>query len=139
MHGRQECAGNVQELCMAKYHPDMTFGWRAFVRCLDYHGTDQIGLPEVAVECADTLGIDWSTDSAGRCAGEDGTGNEGVKLLQKNVHDTIDLGIKKSCTIMISGKTVCIRDGTWYSCEGGYTAYDFIRQINEEYDRLNGH
>ena len=58
---------------------------------------------------------------------------------------------------MINGKQVCIRDGTWYECEvrdlcescqrtsclyqtqGGHTDADFIRQVNEEYERLNSH
>jgi len=120
MHGPEECAGNVQELCAAKYHPASQ--WWNFVQCQNFQGRDHIGLPETAAHCATSVGIDWESGDAGRCAGQDGKGEEGVGLLQQNVQDTADMGIKKSCTIMINGETVCIRDGTWYSCEVRNTA-----------------
>ncbi|KAF8138293.1 hypothetical protein EV363DRAFT_1154254 [Boletus edulis] len=135
-HGLEECAGNVYELCVAKYHP--TSEWWPFLRCQNFQGRDQIGLPETAVSCAGTAGFEWEIDQASLCAGEDGQGEEGVKLLQESVQNSKELGIEKSCTIMINGKQVCIRDGTWYECEGGHTPADFIRQINEEHNRLNG-
>ncbi|OAX43504.1 hypothetical protein K503DRAFT_708487 [Rhizopogon vinicolor AM-OR11-026] len=135
MHGQEECAGNVQELCAAKYHP--TSEWWSFVQCQNFQGRDNIGTPETALKCAKTAGIDWGNSKAGQCAGEDGRGPEGIQLLQQSVKDSIAAGIQKSCTIIINGRQVCIRDGTWYDCEGGHTSADFIRQINAEYDRLN--
>ncbi|KAG9317300.1 hypothetical protein JVU11DRAFT_1497 [Chiua virens] len=135
MHGLEECAGNVYELCAAKYHPSSE--WWPFLQCQNYQGRNEIGLPETAAKCAETVGLEWETDKARICAGEDGQGEEGIKLLQESVQNSIQLSIKKSCTIIINGRQVCIRDGTWYECEGGHAAADFIRQINEEYDRLN--
>ncbi|KAF8559118.1 hypothetical protein OG21DRAFT_1403873 [Imleria badia] len=135
-HGLEECAGNVYELCVAKYHP--TSEWWPFLQCQNFHGRDQIGLPDTAASCATTAGFEWETDQGRLCSGEDGQGEEGVKLLQESIQNSIELGIKKSCTIIINGRQVCIRDGTWYECEGGHTPADFIRQINEEYNRLNG-
>jgi hypothetical protein len=61
---------------------------------------------------------------------------------------------RTSCTILINGHVVCVHDGTWKECEvcypmltqrvfhsmlpqEGHTANDFIRQINNEYERLN--
>ncbi|KIJ20012.1 hypothetical protein PAXINDRAFT_67920 [Paxillus involutus ATCC 200175] len=135
MHGAEECAGNVHELCVAKYHP--TSEWWPFLQCQNFRGRDQIGLPDTAVSCATTAGFKWENDQASECAGENGQGEEGVKLLQASVKNSIQMGIQKSCTIIINGKQVCIRDGTWYECEGGHTPTDFIRQINEEHKRLN--
>ncbi|KAG1866631.1 hypothetical protein DFJ58DRAFT_769982 [Suillus subalutaceus] len=135
MHGQAECAGNVQELCAAKYHT--TAEWWSFMQCQNFQGSDNIGTPETALNCANAAGIDWENGKAGRCAGKDGRGTEGIQLLQQSARDSIAAGIQKSCTIIINGQQVCIRDGTWYDCEGGHSPGDFIRQINEEYDRLN--
>ncbi|KAG1754030.1 uncharacterized protein EDB91DRAFT_1101266 [Suillus paluster] len=135
MHGREECAGNVQELCAAKYHPISE--WWPFVQCQNFQGRENIGTPETALNCAKAAGINWEDGKAGQCAGGDGRGTEGIHLLQQSVKDSIAAEIQKSCTVIINGRQVCIRDGTWYECEGGHSPADFIRQINEEYDRLN--
>lgn len=85
MHGRDECAGNVQQLCVAKYTPMRT--WWEFVMCQNYEGRDKIGRPDVALKCARTARIDWRGSQVGQCAGLDGsgTGEEGVRLLQRSV------------------------------------------------------
>lgn len=135
-HGRDECAGNVQQLCAAKYTPMRT--WWEFVTCQNYEGKDRIGRPDVALKCARTAKIDWDGSEVGRCAGMDGsgTGKEGVRLLQENVKSTKALGImyvahfsppidrfsyiqlhSKSCTIMINGEKVCVHDEMWKNCE----------------------
>ncbi|OBZ70377.1 hypothetical protein A0H81_09882 [Grifola frondosa] len=115
MHGSDECAGN------------------------NYQGRDKIGTPATALQCAETVHIDWENSKVGECAGTDGSGKaaEGVQLLQESVQATRALGIEKSCTVLINGRQVCIRDGEWKECEGGHTPNDFVRQINEEYDKLN--
>ncbi|KAH9060891.1 hypothetical protein EDB87DRAFT_1808038 [Lactarius vividus] len=137
-HGRDECAGNVQQLCAAKYTPMKT--WWEFVTCQNYEGKDRIGRPDVALKCARTAKIDWNDSEVGRCAGEDGsgTGEEGVRLLQENIKVAKALGIIKSCTIVINGEKVCVHDGTWKDCENGHEIKDFIRQIESEYRKLNG-
>ncbi|EKM80293.1 hypothetical protein AGABI1DRAFT_113492 [Agaricus bisporus var. burnettii JB137-S8] len=136
-HGAEECAGNVQQLCIAKYaSPDQ---WWNFVQCQNFEGTAQIGKPSVALKCAEAAQIDWNASGAGQCAGEDGSGkeDEGVDLLRKSVRLAHDLEVTKSCTIIINSRRVCVHDGTWKECEGGHTVNDFVRQINDEYDRLN--
>jgi len=137
MHGPEECAGNVQELCAAKHTP--VEQWWEFVQCQNYQGRDKIGLPDVALSCAHSAGIDWEQSGTGKCAGLDGSGKgkEGVQLLQESVRSAHQLEISKSCTILISERKVCVHDGTWQDCEGGHTVNDFVRQINSEYDRLN--
>lgn len=42
-----------------------------------------------------------------------------------------------SCTVLISGKVRCIRDSEWKQCDEGYETEDFIRTIDEEYEKLN--
>ncbi|KDQ64492.1 hypothetical protein JAAARDRAFT_145274 [Jaapia argillacea MUCL 33604] len=142
MHGQDECAGNVHQLCVAKY--TQLSQWWEFVQCNNYHGRDKIGTPEVALSCAKTTEIDWEGSGAGQCAGIDGsgTGEEGISLLRESVKNTQALNITqvewKSCTIVINGNQVCIRDdGQWKSCEAGHAPADFIKQIDEEYNRLN--
>ncbi|KAI9066775.1 hypothetical protein FKP32DRAFT_1589297 [Trametes sanguinea] len=136
-HGPEECAGNVHELCAIKHAP--TKRWWSFVQCLNFQGRSEIGKPEKAIQCAKTAELDWENSGVGACAGVDGSGKaeEGVRLLQQSVAITQELGIEKSCTVMINGKQVCIHDETWKECEGGHAPKDFIRQIEEEYEKLN--
>jgi Gamma interferon inducible lysosomal thiol reductase (GILT) len=96
MHGPEECAGNVQQLCVAKYEPSSN--WWEFVQCQNYEGRDKIGSPDVTLKCARAAGIDWSTSQAGECAGLDGSGkgSEGAKLLRESVILSQILGIKWS-------------------------------------------
>ncbi|KAI0736196.1 hypothetical protein C8Q72DRAFT_768944 [Fomitopsis betulina] len=137
-HGPSECAGNVHQLCAMKYASPSAF-WE-FVQCQNYQGIEKIGRPDTALKCASTAQIDWVSSGAGDCAGLDGSGRarEGVLLLQNSVNVTEELGIKKSCTILINQKQVCIHDGTWKQCENGHNVHDFVRQINQEYNKLNG-
>ncbi|EIW61318.1 uncharacterized protein TRAVEDRAFT_142961 [Trametes versicolor FP-101664 SS1] len=136
-HGPEECAGNVHELCAIKYAP--TQRWWNFVHCLNFKGRTEIGKPETALQCAKTTELDWENSGVGACAGLDGSGKgeEGVRMLQQSVAVTEEMGIEKSCTIVINGKPVCIHDETWKECEGGHAPKDFIRQIEEEYNKLN--
>ena len=94
MHGPEECAGNVQQLCVNKYAPFTNF-WE-FVKCQNYQGRENIGTPEVALKCAQTAGIDWEVGGAGKCAGLDGSGKgtEGVALLSESSLLGHELGIK---------------------------------------------
>lgn len=94
MHGPDECAGNVQELCALKYAPRAQ--WWSFVQCQNFQGRPKIGTPEVALQCADTANIDWVNSGIGDCAGLDGSGKgpEGVRLLQESVVATQKLGVQ---------------------------------------------
>lgn len=93
-HGPDECAGNVQQLCVAKHEP--LSSWWEFVQCQNYEGIEKIGNAEVTLKCARIAGIDWNSSQAGECAGLDGNGKgtEGVKLLQKSVVLSHQLGIE---------------------------------------------
>lgn len=94
MHGPDECAGNVQELCAMKYAP--TDQWWQYVQCQNFEGRAKIGLPDIATKCASTAHIDWEESGVGKCASLDGSGKgeEGVELLQESVLTTQALGIQ---------------------------------------------
>jgi hypothetical protein len=93
MHGPHECAGNVQQLCVAKYTPTRT--WWEFVMCQNYQGRAHIGRPDVALKCARTHNIDWEESGVGQCVGLDGSGKgrEGVQLLHDSIRVSESLGI----------------------------------------------
>ncbi|KAI0036718.1 hypothetical protein K488DRAFT_40354 [Vararia minispora EC-137] len=137
LHGPQECAGNVQQLCVAKYRP-MPLWWE-YVMCQDYQSKEKVGLADIALKCARVVGIDWETSDVGRCAGLDGsgTGEEGIALLKESVQATKALNVEKSCTILINNEQICIHDETWKECENGHAPADFVRQIQAAYDKLN--
>ena len=107
------------------------------MQCQNSYGRYKVGEPEVTLHCAKEAGIDWVNGPAGRCAGAGSDkwakGEEGVRLLKESVKQTEGLGIefvsashipeytdfvcRKSCTIVIAGKKVCVRDETWKECE----------------------
>jgi hypothetical protein len=137
-HGAEECAGNVQQLCIAKYAPRGQ--WWNFVQCQNFGGKGAIGKPDLALRCAQAAQIDWNASGAGQCAGEDGsgTGDEGVHLLHESAELAHDLRImqvhrsfatflfahfnySKSCTILINSRKVCVHDGTWKECEVSFS------------------
>lgn len=95
MHGLDECAGNVQELCAAKYAPQ-TLDWWNFVQCQNSFGRYKVGTPEIALGCAEKAKLNWVGGAIGTCAGDDGRGRaeEGVRLLQENVRYTDSLGVR---------------------------------------------
>ncbi|KAG8909838.1 hypothetical protein FRC00_009335 [Tulasnella sp. 408] len=139
MHGEIECEGNLQELCMTN-HVSEVRNWWPWLECVNLAGRERIGHLGTAVDCAIMTGIDWIEDGVRACVkGKEGESEpEGVRLLQESVKKTADLGITTSCTILISGKKRCVRDdGEWKDCEGGSSAADLERSINEEWQRLN--
>ncbi|KAJ7507799.1 hypothetical protein B0H11DRAFT_1968697 [Mycena galericulata] len=92
MHGPGECAGNVQQLCAARYSTK----WWEFIQCQNHQGRFQVGVPDVALRCAQETGIDWEKSGIGLCAGADGSGKgaEGIALLRKSLSLGKSLGIK---------------------------------------------
>lgn len=136
MHGPKECAGNVQQLCVAKYSPS---SWWEFVRCQNFEGRKRIGRPALALKCAAAVNINWEKSEVGECVGRDGSGKgaEGIKLLQESVALSTNSNITKSCTVIINGEKVCVHDKIWKKCENGHSVGDFVRQINNAYEHLN--
>lgn len=94
MHGPTECAGNIQQLCMAK-HSDFPTWWD-FVQCQNSKGRFSVGVPIVALECAQKAGVDWEAGPVGECAGKDASGRaeEGRQLLRDSVSKVASMNIK---------------------------------------------
>lgn len=143
MHGHDECAGNIQQLCVKKHAEDLAQWW-SFVQCQNYEGRLRIGLPSVATKCARSARLEWEKSGAAECVGEkygggekSGDGQEGRLLLKKSVETQQKEDIVKSCTILIDHEKVCVHDGVWKDCDDGHTVNDFVRQIKSAYDRLN--
>ncbi|TFK28750.1 hypothetical protein FA15DRAFT_583530 [Coprinopsis marcescibilis] len=131
LHGPQECEGNIQQLCVAKYTPFSK--WWEFVQCQNYQGRYKIGLPSTALQCAEATHIDWEGSGAQACA----EGDEGIQLLKDSIKLGNRLNITKSCTVLINEQKICVHDSTWKECENGHSVKDFVKQIEEEYGRLN--
>jgi len=139
MHGPLECAGNVHELCAASRELDLPTSppqWWTFTQCLNSLGRDMIGLDASARACALQAGIDWTApDGVGSCV----SSGEGVDLLKESVRVTSELGITNSCTVLVDGEKVCVRDdGKWKQCEGDGSVGFFVQKIEEAYAKLNG-
>ncbi len=113
-------------------------------------GPERIGTTELAVDCAVMSGIDWVLDGIFDCVGEslsdlesrlgmdDDPEIEGITLFKASMERARLANITRSCTIQVSGKTRCIRDGgRWYDCEGGSTPAQLAATITKEWERLN--
>ncbi|KAF8477879.1 hypothetical protein JB92DRAFT_3091411 [Gautieria morchelliformis] len=141
-HGVAECRGNVQELC-AMHVANTPQDWWNFVQCLNFEGKEDVGDPGLAERCAGLTYIPWydMTDGTSTRMGikSCAEGQQGKDLLKASVTQTEHLGIKTSCSIMISGKTRCIHDGTWKKCETGHSVEELVGYIQNEHQRLNGH
>ncbi|KAJ7591086.1 hypothetical protein C8J56DRAFT_934649 [Mycena floridula] len=129
-HGPLECAGNIQQLCVAEHEPFNTL-WD-FVMCQDQN-KDSIGRIERAVECAEIAGFNWTQSQAGNCASSSG---EGLQLLKDNIKRARAMEIEKSCTILINGRKVCIHDSSWKDCPDGHSVESFVERIEKEYEQI---
>ncbi|GAA5935716.1 hypothetical protein JCM1841_003647 [Sporobolomyces salmonicolor] len=149
MHGELECKGNVQQLCAIEHWGEEVKGgaelrttgrekqwgdWWDFVQCMNYGPRSRIGDRAAAKECASVVGRDWN-DEMHRCTATNGT--EGAQLLQHSLRAAESMGITKSCTVMLNGRKICIHDGVWKDCDAGHEVGDFVRQITDEWNRLN--
>ena len=98
--------------------------------------------------CATKAGIDWAL--LDECRGN----GQGRQLLHESVKVTESLGIVNSCTVVVNGRKVCVRDDNkWRNCEvrrpsndqvfifispqNGSEVEDFVRKIEDEYKALN--
>lgn len=61
MHGVEECAGNIQELCAIHLSQDQQQWW-TFVQCLNFEGRSSIGDAGLAQKCASVAKIRWDDE-----------------------------------------------------------------------------
>jgi hypothetical protein len=93
-HGPGECAGNVQQLCVAAHTPREL--WWPFVQCQNSHGKATVGTPALTRACARQIGFDWDAAAGvSACARMDDEvpGEEGKALLLESASVVQALGI----------------------------------------------
>lgn len=131
-HGKLECAGNKQQLCVqahagldANNYESM---WK-FIQCQDADPT-HIGELELAEQClADTVEPDLA-EMVRECM----NGKEGEGLLRGDVEVAKWTGVKKSATIFVEGVKRCVYDGGEFSeCNEGHEEQDFVDSICAAY------
>ncbi|KAJ8296197.1 Actin-related protein 2/3 complex subunit 3 [Rhodotorula toruloides] len=130
-HGDRECRGNVQQLCAERYW-GAEGAWE-FIQCLNYDPNARVGNERAARECGRLIGRDWTKQSQ-QCV----EGEEGRKLARQSAKRLSELGVEKSCSILVRGEVVCIHDSTWQHCPSGHEVGDFKRLIEREWERENG-
>lgn len=136
MHGVEECAGNIQELCAIRLSQDQQQWW-TFVQCLNFEGRSKIGNVDLAQKCAGVAKIRWDDEEEEVGMQTCINGDTGKEFLIESLTQSQELGITTSCSIIITGKVRCIHDGDWKSCETGHTPQEFEEFIRKEYNRLN--
>lgn len=147
MHGEQECAGNRQQLCLqkrldgriaaGKISADATVDvLLKFLTC-GWRRPSEIGSEAGARSCLAEVG--WTKaedqDDVLACA----KGPEGEALMAASHAATKAAGATNSCTINVSGKRRCVRDGgAFRECEGGSEPADFKRTVCEALKAAGG-
>uniref|UniRef100_A0A6B2LKE5 Uncharacterized protein n=1 Tax=Arcella intermedia TaxID=1963864 RepID=A0A6B2LKE5_9EUKA len=108
MHGKQECTGNMQQLCAYNYYGGFNYSWWDFIQCQD---ETQYNIPNNAETCAQTAGVSYPLIND--CV----TSSLGTNLFSQSLKFTQSLGIKVSCTMNIASQYYCTHDsGTWINC-----------------------
>ncbi|RKP38974.1 hypothetical protein BJ085DRAFT_34380 [Dimargaris cristalligena] len=124
MHGPNECAGDIQQLCVAQQ-----FGGHQaydFVHCQN-QTPHRIGLERLATQCAKETGLDYRKDIQ-PCVEANGT-----RLLKESAQLVKKIGVSTSCTMYVDHKFHCIYESGWQTCPGGHSEKDFTRAICKAY------
>ncbi|KAI3486749.1 hypothetical protein L1887_49699 [Cichorium endivia] len=147
-HGEQECAGNVQQLCVQDALNPVRAGedfdlspsaaqkkWWNFLQCQNYAGLAKIGDEDLAQRCLRLIdGPAWQKDGIADCV----HGKHGRKLLQHSVKASKRASLGTSCTIVFESGKRCIRDGgAWKNCDLGHEPADFVAEIERIWSDKN--
>ncbi|SJX66585.1 uncharacterized protein SRS1_16807 [Sporisorium reilianum f. sp. reilianum] len=148
MHGDQECAGNIQQLCVQDALNPVRAGedfdlspsaaqkkWWNFLQCQNYAGLSRIGDESLAQRCLRVVdGPSWDKDGIQKCV----EGNKGRKLLQKSIQASKRLSLGTSCTVLFESGKKCVRDGgAWKNCDLGHQPADFVAEIERIWSQKN--
>jgi hypothetical protein len=135
MHGQTECLGNILMLCAANEYSDPKL-YLGFSNCLisDYKDIPSRGLIQ---DCALEHGLDFGV--LNDCMSKD-TGAYGMGLLRDSVTHSKAVGVKTSCTIRLSDKVRCVRDGgEWKNCTDGSEPKNLIHDVNKLFSEATGY
>ncbi len=148
MHGEQECAGNVQQLCVQDALNPVRAGeeydlspsaaqkkWWNFLQCQNFAGLSKIGDEALAQRCLRVVdGPSWDKDGIAKCV----HGKHGRKLLQNSVKASKQAQMGTSCTIEFESGKRCVRDGgAWRNCDLGHETADFVAEIERLWNKKN--
>lgn len=148
MHGEQECAGNIQQLCVQDALDPGRAGedydlspsaaqkkWWNFLQCQNFAGTSKIGNEDLAQRCLRVVdGPSWDKDGIAKCV----HGKRGRKLLQQSIKASKAANLGTSCTIVFENGRRCTRDGgAWKNCDLGHQPSDFINEIERIWSDKN--
>lgn len=148
MHGDQECAGNVQQLCVQDALNPIRAGedydlspsaaqkkWWNFLQCQNFAGLSKVGNEDLAQRCLRVVdGPSWDKDGIAKCV----HGKRGRKLLQRSIKASKQANLVTSCTILFESGKKCIRDGgAWKDCDLGHEPADFIAEIERIWAQKN--
>ncbi|SPO31926.1 probable conserved hypothetcial protein [Ustilago trichophora] len=148
MHGDQECAGNVQQLCVQDALNPVRAGqdfdlspsaaqkmWWNFLQCQNFAGISKIGQEDLAQRCLRVVdGPSWDKDGIAKCV----HGNQGRHLLRHSIKASKQRDLVTSCTIVFENGKKCIRDGgAWKNCDLGHEPADFIAEIERIWSKKN--
>ena len=129
-HGQTECLGNMMMACAAQLYPDNVKISLGFSTCLIL-SYQKIPRRELVQGCAMEHSVDF--EKLNDCISEEG---HGLDLLESSVERSADAGVTKSCTVRVSGKTWCIRDGgQWKDCPGGHEVSDLVVEVDRLYKK----
>ncbi|KAF9313175.1 hypothetical protein BG003_005527 [Podila horticola] len=135
-HGPEECAGNTQQLCFKKQHPDHRV-WVPFVVGMNSWQPRRIGELQYLREVASRIGGAAADEDKLTLVEQCAQGAEGLELLVQSVQNTLDHHVGTSCTVFVEDKKRCVIDGgVWRECPGGFQVADFVRTINEVAGRV---
>ncbi|KAG0028002.1 hypothetical protein BGZ81_005107 [Podila clonocystis] len=136
-HGPEECAGNIQQLCFQKQHPDHRV-WVPFVVGMNSWRPRRIGELQYVRDVANRIGGVASDEYKLTLVEQCAQGPEGHELLVQSVQNTLDHQVGTSCTVFIDNKKRCVVDGgVWRECPGGFQVADFVQTINEAAARVS--
>ena len=138
MHGPHECLGNMLHLCGARLStppaPPPPARYAGFSACLlrDYARVAD----EAFVRGCAAQGLAGARfDDVNACVSDLGE-HGGLRLLEDSVARSAAAGVRRSCTVRVEGRTVCVRDGgEWKDCPGGSGVDDLVRAIEEAHER----
>jgi hypothetical protein len=137
MHGEDECAANLLQLCVAHHSPpEKNYEWvMRFMLCSWDNGTPAHS-KETLAACMDKAGVSGPPRAAIEACVE---GEEGRALMVQSAKVVVERKVQRSCTVVIEGKKRCIRDGgRWYDCPGGSEEAEFMASICSAYKTKTG-
>jgi hypothetical protein len=118
-HGDEECAGDLQQLCVQQYSKDYNrYNWLMnFILCNNKEGLDQTGSFATATKCLKETGVPF-VEGTQMVACMYSPGRQAI--LESDFATTAALGVQTSCTVQVDGNTLCVRDGgEWKDCPVG--------------------